>query len=350
MSKLKSLRYGTIAAVILTGLGAGIASAVTPSSGAGTISDYTAVATARVLDTRTTLGGHDAAVGSDAAVTFTIPNLPAGATAVTLNVTETAATGGGFIVAYPAGTTRPTQGSNLNFSAGQTLANEVTVPLGADDQVSLYNSSGGTVQLVVDEEGYYTPTAAAYTPPVTSWTATSTVADHPDSADSDNGGTWAVDTISRTASITLKGAASVGHCGSGAISCYLYEGSISDTGSFTTASSADVTTDGESPNAGTAINGTVTGTLIGGSAIQFYASSDAPSADSVPAMVSGAVSGEQTTTGWVEQFFAAGTSFGSGPTLLNWDWTYSAPNTCEQWVDALSGETGDIAGVNACAS
>lgn len=166
----KHLRYGALATVAVVGLGAGIASAATTSSGAGTVSDYTPVSATRVLDTRTTVGGHDGVVASDAAAIFTIPNLPAGATAVTLNVTETAATGGGYLIAYPGGTTPPAQGSNLNFSTGQTLANEVTVPLGADDQVSLKNVSGGTVQLVVDLEGYYTPTAAAYTPPTTTVT------------------------------------------------------------------------------------------------------------------------------------------------------------------------------------
>jgi hypothetical protein len=47
--------------------------------------------------------------------------------------------------------------SNLNFSAGQTVANLVTVPLSTTGVVSIYNSAGST-DVVVDVEGYYTST------------------------------------------------------------------------------------------------------------------------------------------------------------------------------------------------
>jgi hypothetical protein len=345
------LTIGKRGAVLLAILGLSGAAIATASATVASTSpsNYNPLAPTRVLDTRSGVGAAKAPVPAGGSITINVDTAAGvtGLTAATLNLTVTDTTANGYLTVDPGPSKTPTGTSNLNFSAGQTLANEVTSQVSADGEVTIWNRSTGTVELVADLEGYYSASAAPYIPPMTTWSATSTVADHPDSGD---GGTWAVDTIARTAAITLKGAASVYHCGSGATSCYLYEGTISDTGSFTTASSKDVTTDGLSPNKGVKINATVTGTLVGGSAIQFYASSDTPSASGVPALVSGPVSGEQTTTDWVEQFFPAGTVFGSGPDLLNWNWTYSAPNTCEQWVDAASGETGDIAGVNACGS
>lgn len=347
------MKYLTKRVLAVVGLGAVIAAgAVTANaaiSSSGTVSGttYNALTSYRLLDTRTA-----SALPADTPMQVTVggkDGVPADATAVTLNLTVTGSKSSGYVLAWPDGAAQPSKGSNVNFAAGQTVANQATVPM-ADGKIDVEFFGAGSTQLVVDLEGYFTtPTVtvtSAYTP--TSATATSSVLDHPDSGD--NGQNWAVDTLTRTASVTLKGVASVSDCGSGATTCYLYEGAIADTGSFTTASSASVATDGLSPHASTAINGTETGSVTGGSAVEFYASSNAPTAGAVPAVVSGAVSGEKTTTDWVEQFFPAGTTFGTGPSLLNWDWTYSTSNTCETWVDALSGETGDITGTNACAS
>jgi hypothetical protein len=44
--------------------------------------------------------------------------------------------------------------SNLNFSAGETMANLVTVPIN-NGKIDFYNSSGGTVNVVADLEGSY---------------------------------------------------------------------------------------------------------------------------------------------------------------------------------------------------
>ena len=81
--------------------------------------------------------------------------VPAGATAVVANVTVTGATAQSFLTAYPDGTTRPLA-SNLNFSAGQTVPNLVTVPLSAGGALDLYNAAG-TVNALVDVDGYYGP-------------------------------------------------------------------------------------------------------------------------------------------------------------------------------------------------
>jgi hypothetical protein len=74
-------------------------------------------------------------------------------TAVALNVTATDPTAGGFLTVYPGGGTRPTA-SNLNFRAGQTIANMVLVPVGPGNTVRFYNLSG-TVNVIADLTGYY---------------------------------------------------------------------------------------------------------------------------------------------------------------------------------------------------
>jgi len=75
-------------------------------------------------------------------------------TAVVLNVTATGPTASSFVTVYPDGGTRPVT-SDLNFTAGETIANLVVVPVGADGKVDFYNSTG-SVNLIADLSGYYT--------------------------------------------------------------------------------------------------------------------------------------------------------------------------------------------------
>jgi YVTN family beta-propeller protein len=117
---------------------------------------------ARVLDTRNGSGGYSAPVGPGQTISLQVTNdgVPAsGATAVVLNVTATDATASSYVTVYPDGQSRPTA-SNLNFTAGETVANLVTVPIGADGAVDFYNDSG-SVELVADMEGYYTTSPGA---------------------------------------------------------------------------------------------------------------------------------------------------------------------------------------------
>lgn len=77
-----------------------------------------------------------------------------GAGAVVLNVTVVAPTAPGYLSTFPTGAARA-QVSSLNFVARQTVANLVTVQLGAGGRVSLFNGSAGTVQVLADIAGYY---------------------------------------------------------------------------------------------------------------------------------------------------------------------------------------------------
>ena len=81
--------------------------------------------------------------------------IPAGATAVVVNITATDTKSGGYLTAYPANDTLP-EASSLNFIPGQTVANLVTVGLSPDGQFKIFSS--GSTDVVVDVEGYYGPT------------------------------------------------------------------------------------------------------------------------------------------------------------------------------------------------
>ena len=119
----------------------------------GTGGGFTGMAPTRVLDTRDGTGAVKAKIGAGATVTLTVPSLPAGTTAVALNVTVTAPTATSFLTVYPGGGPRPTA-SNLNFGAAQTIPNMVLVPVGPDNTVTFYNNAG-TVNVIADLVGYY---------------------------------------------------------------------------------------------------------------------------------------------------------------------------------------------------
>ncbi len=119
---------------------------------------YQAVTPARVTDTRPGSGypnaGHSLGAGAILNVQVAgVSGVPAsGATAVVLNVTATNATQAGYLTVWPAGAARPAT-SNLNFVAGQTVADLVEVGLGTGGEVSIYNRAG-SVNVVVDVQAY----------------------------------------------------------------------------------------------------------------------------------------------------------------------------------------------------
>jgi hypothetical protein len=79
--------------------------------------------------------------------------VPPNAGAVVLNVTVVNPTHESLLTIFPAGIARPTA-SSLNFVPGDIRANAVTVELGDDGEVSIYNDQG-SVDVVVDVNGYY---------------------------------------------------------------------------------------------------------------------------------------------------------------------------------------------------
>lgn len=111
----------------------------------------------RILDTRTSLGGHRAPLGPGQVLTLRVVGaaVPAAATAVVLNATATDPTLASYLTIWPAGQPRPLA-SDVNFIRGQTVPNMVTVALGAQGSISIYNQLGH-VNVVVDLSGYYAP-------------------------------------------------------------------------------------------------------------------------------------------------------------------------------------------------
>jgi hypothetical protein len=121
---------------------------------------FIAAGPVRMLDTRNGTGAPERPVGAGGVVRLKVLGVgyvPAsGVTAVTLNVTDAGATASSYVSVYPDGTARPSA-SNLNFRAGQDNPNLVTVRVGGDGYVDLYNAHG-KVNLIADLEGYYTTT------------------------------------------------------------------------------------------------------------------------------------------------------------------------------------------------
>jgi len=130
-------------------------------------SRLTSLGPVRILDTRSAVGvGTTTPVPAGGTVSLPVTGrngVPdTGVTAVVLNVTVDAPTAAGYLTVYPDGDARPLA-SNLNWAAGQTIANLVTVPV-ANGTIDLYNASPGTTHLIADLAGYYGTYGSLLTP------------------------------------------------------------------------------------------------------------------------------------------------------------------------------------------
>ncbi|WP_441250945.1 hypothetical protein [Kitasatospora sp. McL0602] len=116
---------------------------------------YRSAGPVRVMDTRLGQGAPAGAVPSHGTVVLDLNGTAGSAKpkAVVLNVTVTGPTDWGYLTAWPSGGSRPTA-SNLNWVKGQTIANQVVVPVGADGRVAFYNGGAGSVQVVIDRIGF----------------------------------------------------------------------------------------------------------------------------------------------------------------------------------------------------
>jgi len=94
-----------------------------------------------------------------------VGGVPAGATAITGNLTVTGQTKAGYVALTTTSESAPTT-STINFPVGDNRANGVTTPLGAGGTLwAVYrsNPAGGTTQLVFDVTGYFTADATGTT-------------------------------------------------------------------------------------------------------------------------------------------------------------------------------------------
>jgi spore germination protein YaaH len=116
------------------------------------------VSPVRLLDTRTGNGLSGAfTAGTVRTVQVTgRGSVPVDAVAVTGNLTVTGATASGHVSIGPTMTAKPTT-STINLTKGRTLANGLTLRVGAGGTVSavLVSTSGAKVHVVLDVTGYY---------------------------------------------------------------------------------------------------------------------------------------------------------------------------------------------------
>jgi hypothetical protein len=122
----------------------------------GATGTYYPLSPFRILDTRTD-GAPGAPLGAGKVLHLKVTGAggvaASGVSAVVLNVTVTSPTAASYLAVYPTGAARPTV-SNLNFKAGWTGANNVTVPVGTGGQVDIYNLAG-TTHVIADVLGFY---------------------------------------------------------------------------------------------------------------------------------------------------------------------------------------------------
>ena len=127
----------------------------TDDAGAG----FEPIEPARVLDSRvsgTPLSSPWTA-GEQRDLPIVGTGVPSNVVAVAVNVTVTDATADSYLTLWPTGSPRPTT-SNLNWPAGDTIANSAIVALGDDGKISIHNNSGDA-NVIVDVVGYFLATS-----------------------------------------------------------------------------------------------------------------------------------------------------------------------------------------------
>ncbi|MFJ9592520.1 hypothetical protein ACIRS3_07130 [Streptomyces virginiae] len=122
-----------------------------------TASGYTPINPSRFVDTRNGTGTAQGQVRGQATFGSKFAGrdgIPEDATAVALNVTVTNPREAGHLTVFPGGGSAPIT-SNVNFRAGQTVANSVIVPVGPDGTVNFRNGAWSGTDVIVDVVGYY---------------------------------------------------------------------------------------------------------------------------------------------------------------------------------------------------
>ena len=118
-----------------------------------------------MLDTRVPIGvPATGPIPPDTTINVRVAGLhgiPANATSVAANVAIDAdATAASFVTVWPTGQPRPLTSAN-NATPGFISASAGIFQLGADGQLSVFNSAGN-VNVIVDVTGYYLPAAPEY--------------------------------------------------------------------------------------------------------------------------------------------------------------------------------------------
>lgn len=128
-------------------------------SGANTGCAFYPVSPCRAADTRNpagALGGPSLTANGMRA--FPIGGqcgIPADAAAVSTNLTAVTPAAAGYLSAFPAGVAPPLGASAVDFASGRTRANNAVVSLRGGGAIAVANVSSGTVDVVIDVNGYF---------------------------------------------------------------------------------------------------------------------------------------------------------------------------------------------------
>jgi hypothetical protein len=122
---------------------------------------FVAVTPCRVADTRNANGTYGGPIFSSGQTrAFPVPSssctgIPSGISAVSVNfsVTQTLQAGGGFLTAWPTGSSQPTVASLTWFGANQTLSAAAIVPTGPGGSISVF--VGSQTHVIIDINGYF---------------------------------------------------------------------------------------------------------------------------------------------------------------------------------------------------
>lgn len=131
-----------------------------PVAGGSTFNPVTPI---RLVDTRQGVGTERLALGAGCTLVVD-PLLPAAATAVTVNLSTIRPAKGGFVTAYPCGTTRPVA-AGLAALAGRVVSSTSVVRLGLDGTLCLFSSVDA--EIVVDLYGWYSASDGVRYQPIT---------------------------------------------------------------------------------------------------------------------------------------------------------------------------------------
>ena len=123
------------------------------------LAGYYTLTPCRVADTRDADGPYGGpALSAGATRSFAMAGrcgIPPEADAIALNVIVTQPTAPGFLRLFPLGVAPPLA-STINYSAGQTRANNAIVQLGSGDSIAVVcGQSSGATHAVIDVVGYF---------------------------------------------------------------------------------------------------------------------------------------------------------------------------------------------------
>jgi hypothetical protein len=161
MSHTRS-RWAAVGAAVAITLGAGgigLVSATTPAEAVA----FVPITPCRLFDTRPEfqVGARSAPLGPGDIHTVEATGdngdcngIPAGATAVSMNMTSTDATAPTFLTVWAAGETRPEASSMNPVPGAPAVPNGVISALNSDGEFSVYNLAGN-VHVIADINGYY---------------------------------------------------------------------------------------------------------------------------------------------------------------------------------------------------